>query len=149
MVIKFEELPLYVAAWKVYSQTENHGSDDWPIKKRDVLCQRVLHQLVEDGAYKEFGIPWGPDRIIDAWMNIRKSPEGKTAILCEVAVCYGQNCFYQYRGLGRCSGEIELDRILPGSRDGKYTVSNCVISCSFHNRSRGNLSIENFINRIA
>ena len=46
-------------------------------------------------------------------------------------------CFYRGKVSTACSDEVDLDRVKPGKRGGKYTVENTVLSCSRHNRQRG------------
>ncbi len=140
----FDELPLFVAVWKVYMQTDQRGSDEWTGRKSRAMYKAVLQQIVDDDSFTEGGIPWGIDRVIDVWLQIRKGGE-KIKTLCETAESYGLECWYRYRVSTPCSGDVDLDRLRPGSRGGVYCLSNCVIACSFHNRSRGDKPIEDFI----
>src|SRR5262249_12562791 len=100
-------------------------------------------QIVEDEAWTEQGIPYTPDRVVEVWRDIRKNQQIK--LKCQVSIVHGCQCFYANRGLGECSDEVDLDRLIPESRGGKYTVENCVIACSFHNRASGDRNIEEFL----
>ena len=44
-----------------------------------------------------------------------------------------------------CSEELHLDRIIPGSKGGRYVVENCMLTCTKHNISRGDKSIEDYL----
>ena len=46
-------------------------------------------------------------------------------------------CFYSKKVATECSREVDLDRVKPGKRGGKYSIENTVLSCSKHNRQRG------------
>ena len=84
------------------------------------------------------------EMLIDAWIRFRDCPS-RYSLLVEVARTHGRSCFYANRGLGPCSEELDLDRLLPESRGGRYTLKNCVIACSRHNRMRGDMNVEEFL----
>ena len=44
-----------------------------------------------------------------------------------------------------CDQDVDLDRLLPGSQGGLYSMANCVLSCSRHNRQRQDKPIERFL----
>ncbi len=141
----FDELPLFEAIYDLRREMETDGeapgSDSWTSDegKRVELTRRLLAKLIANV----------DQRFIDAWIRFRKGSDvdgkKKTELTIEVARAHGTRCFYANRGLGECSTDIDLDRIVPGSRGGKYTVENCVISCGRHNRSRGDASIEDLL----
>lgn len=143
--LNFEELPLVAAVQNVFLETQNAGSDNWiaTAKGRLYITKRVSAELIqhEDQA------------IINAWMRYRKqnkladSDKRKLDIITELFVGGQTQCFYKGRVAGSCSDEVDLDRIKPGSRGGQYTMSNCVIACSFHNRSRGDKDFMEFLNQ--
>jgi hypothetical protein len=139
----FDDFPLYLAVFKVYATAERPGSDDWIGRHATRAYKLVLGQLVDDEAWTECGLPYSLDRVVDVWRQLRKQP--KLRRTCEVAMVFGRSCFYANRGLGNCSPDVDLDRILPGSRDGQYEFRNCIIACSRHNRSRGDMSIEQYL----
>ena len=140
----FDDLPLYDAVYAVRKAMEaageNPGSDDWTAdeQKRRELTGRIVAALTTDTE----------QRMIDAFIGFRKSPnvDGKKKIelIMDVRRAHGDQCFYRGRGRGECSEEVDLDRIVPGSRGGRYTVENCMLVCSRHNRMRGDQAIEEF-----
>ncbi len=139
----FHDLPLFIATHQVYERVSRPGSDEWISTRSKATCKLVLQQIVDDEAWTIEGIPWGPERVLQAWRQIRK--QKKLRLLCRVARTHGARCFYEHRGIGPCSPDIDLDRIIPANRGGAYTLKNCVICCSLHNRSRGDLPIEEFL----
>jgi hypothetical protein len=136
--MRFSELILYEAMYKVRQTLQNPGSDDWINRAREELCRKIQGQM-------PIGAPFTAEQMIDAWVKYRKSPEGKTELTVKVALAHGEHCFMFGRGKGECSEEIDLDRIVPGVRGGQYTLENCIIMCSFHNRQRGDRSLEDYL----
>lgn len=142
--MRFDELDLFDAIYEVRKEMiekgESPGAECWNTDEfsRRELCQRILKQLSMRGSVDQ--------RLIDAWIAYRKRPKAegtdvnKCDLTIEVARARGSKCFYA--PLGGCSGEIDLDRINPGE---PYSIANCVISCSFHNRKRGDMAIGAFI----
>lgn len=141
----FADLPLYKAVYRVFMAVEKPGSDEWISQNAKTAYKLVLLQIVDDEAWTEQGIPYSQDRVIEVWRTLRKNLT--TRLKCQVASMHGSRCFYANRGLGACSEEVDLDRIVPEDRGGKYTVENCVVVCSFHNRSRGKQSVEEYVMR--
>lgn len=144
--MRFEELPLYIAVYEercnMMANGENPGAEDWTTKEesRRNLTARVTARLFTNV----------DQAIVDAWIAARKcqtvaGDKKKIDLLVEVALQHGPKCFYANRGKGACSDDVHLDRIIPGSRGGEYTLANCVLSCGLHNTSRGNKSIEEFL----
>jgi hypothetical protein len=141
----FDDLPLFEAIYDLRREMEmtdqSPGSDLWTTDedKRLELTQRLFRKLVANVDQK----------LIDAWMRFRKGSDvdgrKKLELTIEVARAHGRQCFYADRGLGECSSDIDLDRIVPGSRGGKYMVENCVIACGRHNRARGDKNIEELL----
>ena len=142
----FADLPLYTATYKVYCSVDRPGSEVW-MDQWERAYALVLEQLVKDRAWTDCGIPWNPEQVREAWRSLRKTANDKLKTTCEVAILRGPQCFYWNRGVGDCSEEVNLDRIRPASRGGQYLQENCVIACSYHNQSRGDLSIEEFLGR--
>lgn len=141
----FEEMPLYLAVHQVRLGVSRPSSDEWTSTMTRDAFKLVLNRIIDNGWPHDESIPWSQDDVREVWMKIRKSSDEKLQLKCEVAATHGERCFYANRGLGDCSDEVELDRILPGSRGGRYTLENCIIACSFHNQSRSDTSIETFI----
>ena len=136
--MRFDELPLYEAIYHVRREIANPGSDDWPHKRREELCRMIQQHL-------PIGAPFSMDQMVDAWLRFRKSPASKTELTVQVAMAHGRTCFMRGRGKGECSDAIDLDRIVPGSRAGQYTVENCMVMCSYHNRQRNDRSLEEYM----
>ena len=139
----FNELPLYQAVHRVYTSVEKPGSDDWISASAKTAYRLVLMQIVESGSWTEQGIPYSMERVVEVWRDLRKNPNNR--LKCEVSLAHGPRCFYADRGLGPCSDELDLDRIIPETRGGRYTLENCMIVCSTHNRARGDRTIEHFL----
>jgi hypothetical protein len=144
--VLFSELPLYQAISRVRKSIlddgDKPGAEEWFIDddKRKEFCRRVITEMIDVDA-----------AIIKAAMQFRKGTcvDGfkKIELMLLVAELHGGVCFYASRGLGPCSDDVQLDRIIPGSRGGKYSVSNCVLACGAHNSLRGDLSIEEFFSK--
>jgi len=150
--MKFEDLDLMCAIYderiEMEENGEQPGAEHW-IKTEEGqlnLCRRINNRLMRS-----------PDlRIIDAWLKFRKcgrknidgpdASQKRLELIVEVARLRGRVCFYACCNKGECSDELDLDRIKTGSRGGEYTVQNCIISCSRHNRMRGDTPFEEFIN---
>ncbi len=141
----FSELPLYRAVFEVQKRVEQPGSDEWIRARAKQAYKLVLQQIVDDENWTEQGIQWSMNQVLDVWMHLRKVP--KARMICEVAAMHGERCFYFGRNIGECSADLDLDRIIPGSKEGEYQIQNCLIVCSRHNRSRGDLGIAEFLIR--
>jgi|GEM_PF-1763506 hypothetical protein len=143
--MKFQELDMLCAVYDVRTNmecaNEQPGAEEWTTDetKRKELTRRILQAL---GCTVQ-------QILIDVWIAFRKSSnvngKKKLALLVEVARLHGRKCFYANRGLGECSDEIDLERLIPETRGGQYTVENCVLSCSRHNRMRGDKSLEDML----
>jgi hypothetical protein len=144
-VITFNDLPLYMATYHVYQTVEKPGSDDWISSNAKSAYKLVLWQMVDDEAWSDAGLAVSMEQVVRAWRHLRKVK--KLRLLCRVASLHGSRCFYADRGVGPCSDGIDLDRILPGSRGGHYTLQNCIVACSAHNRSRGDSFLEDYLAR--
>lgn len=140
----FSEIPLYQAIHRVrksiVSDGEKPGAEEWFIDddKRKEFCRRVISEMIDVDA-----------AIIKAAVQFRKGPSvdgyKKVELTLDVAALHGGVCFYANRGLGECSSDVHLDRIVPGSRGGKYSLANCVLACGAHNTARGDMTIEDFL----
>lgn len=140
----FADLALYDAVYSVYSETDSPRSDLW---LREPMCE-VIYRAVNARMPRDTLATM--DRILSAWAAFGKSvavSEGlkKSELIVMVGRAHGRRCFYCGRGRGPCSDEVALDRIIPGSRGGQYTLENCVIACAFHNSQRGDSAIEEYL----
>lgn len=146
--MKWLELPLYRAIHQVRAEMlqdkEQPNSERWfvDMESRLEFAQRVMLKMDLNTA-----------SIVEAHLRFRKGSgvgengEKKLELICQVSELHGDKCFYANRGLGPCSDDVHLDRIVPGSRGGGYSIANCVLACGFHNTSRGDSSIEEFLSR--
>lgn len=140
--MKFSDLQMLIAIHELKIEMpengEKAGSDIWTTNEgfRKELTIRVLTRMCDNVN----------QRVIDIWMKYRKESLG---LLAQVAKVHGSKCAYTNRGMGDCSDDVDLDRIVPGSRGGQYTVENCQIACSRHNRERGDAAIEEYLSRNA
>jgi len=153
--MRFDELQLYCAVYRVREtikslsrdgHTESVNSSYW--ERGDGAIE--LTRMVSEELVTEVN-----ELFVDAFVKFRKSgnvdDEGNKKLDIIATLASGiksPRCFYDKRGLGPCSDDVDLDRILPGSQGGKYTVANCVLSCSRHNRQRGDLSFSDFLNSV-
>ena len=141
----FDDLPLFDAIYslrnEMESSGENPGSDRWTTEedRRCELTKRIMGKLMTDI----------DQRLINAWQQFRKSPtvngKKKMELIVEVFRLHGGTCFYRNRGLGECSPDIDLERLIPETRGGLYTPENCVLACCRHNRMRGDKDLESFL----
>jgi hypothetical protein len=142
-VMTFADLALYQAVYSVFGKVDSPGSEDWTRRRASEIYKLVLHEIVDREAWTDQGIPYSLDRVIDVWLDLRKNT--KNRLKCQVSLIHGNYCFYANRALGACSEEVELDRIVPASRGGQYTLENCLIACGLHNGTRGDRSIEDYL----
>ena len=143
----FDDLPLFDAIYSLRNEMEvageNPGSDTWTTEedRRGELTRRLMSKLMTDI----------DQRLINAWIQFRKSSsvngKKKIELIVEVFRLHGGTCFYRNRGLGECSPDIDLERLIPDTRGGQYTLENCVLSCGKHNRMRGDKDLEKFLQR--
>jgi 5-methylcytosine-specific restriction endonuclease McrA len=139
----FAELHLYQAVYRVFGSVDSPGSEDWTRRRASEIYKLVLHEIVDSEGWTDQGIPYSREQVIDVWLDLRKNT--KNRLKCQVSLIHGSHCFYASRGLGACSAEVELDRIVPASRGGEYTLENCLIACAQHNGTRGDRSIEDYL----
>lgn len=145
----FEELPLFIAIRKTYGDVENPRSSKYAINEAARL--HIYHRIFLNYPDYSRGFPWSPEQVLTMFDRYGKSPCAKGAdtkkdeLTCDVALTHGRTCFYANRGLGVCDEDVELDRIVPESRGGSYTVENCLIACRTHNNARRDTNIEDYI----
>ena len=98
------------------------------------------------GFYRRAWIKWFEGFGVNCTNNFNRTTRhiSKLQLIVEVAKRRGTQCFYA--PLGGCSADVEIDRIRPGSKGGKYTIANCVLACRAHNNARRDRSIEEFLN---
>jgi hypothetical protein len=139
----FDDLLLYRAVYNVRSIIPKPSAEKWTGTHRRFMYAIVLDQLVKDPFWPEDALPWSLEKTVEAWLHVRKVK--KMRLTCRVANIHGARCFWAHRVPGKCSDELDLDRLVTGYHGGRYSLENCIISCSFHNRSRGNLTVEEYL----
>lgn len=144
--MKFSELDLYQSVAEVYADLQAEGkrvrSDEWLLDGATELTQRIVLAMTKSSE----------PELLRTFLTYAKAPRNgadvpKLHLTIEVARQRGHKCFYAM--LGNCSEDVHLDRILPGSRGGQYTLANCVLSCGRHNTMRGDQPISEFLNPVA
>jgi len=81
---------------------------------------------------------------IERWsIALRKSSDAKVKV--DVALAFGPRCFWNGRGRGPCSPEVEVGHLWQRCKGGPLTVENCHIECRAHNNQRREMSIEDYI----
>jgi 5-methylcytosine-specific restriction endonuclease McrA len=144
--LSFDEFPYVLSLYRVYMREESPGADMHTGRNLIETYASVVDQIIKDGLATN-GIPYTPDWVANIWLSMRKSgPEGYR-LKCEVALNSGGicRCYYAGRDVGECSQDVSLDRIIPQTRGGLYTVANCQIACGRHNSSRGDQLIEDYL----
>ncbi|MEE9311754.1 MAG: HNH endonuclease signature motif containing protein [Planctomycetota bacterium] len=145
MTITFDDLPLQLAIRELFSDPSFVRSEALLITDagREWILQKIIANLS-----REFVGHYRFERILLSVNQFRKLDKGalsKRLIVLEHADKQkSHNCFYEGKLNSACSTEIDLDRIKPGKRGGEYTAENTVLSCSYHNRSRGCKEVEAF-----
>ncbi|RTL03711.1 HNH endonuclease [Candidatus Dependentiae bacterium] len=134
----FDEIPLYVAIDRVRRTIASPGAELVSDEQRRQICQLIRAELPFDRHFDA-------DQMLAAWTTFRKSPNGKVGLTVEVGKLHGWKCFMHGRGKGDCSPDVQLDRIVPGSRGGEYNVENCMIMCGKHNNIRKDSSLEAYL----
>ncbi len=145
--LTFEEFPFVLSLYRVYMREQRPGADiHWVGANLMATYAKVVNQMIEDRLCVN-GVPYSADWVANVWMSMRKSGPDGIRLKCEVAMSNGGVfcCFYAPRNVGPCSQDVSLDRLVPGSRGGEYTVANSVIACAKHNSSRSNQPIEEYL----
>jgi len=145
LTVTFDDLPLQLAIRKIFDDPNFVRSEALLITDagREWVLQKTIANLPRDlvGHYRF-------ERILLSVNQFRKL--GKEALFKRLIILdhaekqKKHSCFYEGKLDSSCSVEIDLDRIKPGKRGGKYTMENTVLSCSHHNRSRGCKEVESF-----
>ncbi len=141
--MKFAELPLYMAVFRAQRNVRKAASDLWVTRHRRRMLAEVVCAFLDLNPEMPDGFPYPIDDVVSAWLMVRKNRT--TALKCETAIRHGTRCFYADRGLGACCEEVDVDHLIPRSRGGQDDPRLCVIACSFHNRSRGDRSVEEYL----
>ena len=142
MTLTFEELPLQEAVRKVFEYPDFVRSEALLITDagREWVLQNVIVNLPSElvGHYRFEHILLS----VNHFRKLGKEALHKRLIVLEHARNMKEPCcFYRGKVGSDCSNEVDLDRVKPGKRGGKYSIDNTVLSCARHNRSRGCLEV--------
>jgi len=146
------DLPLNFAVYQLRKEIKDAGqqpgSDQWLYyeQNREYLRQRVveidpnLKSVTTEAVCHVF--------ISQRKSGRKKSDEGTRDQLLRLIKERGScECYWRHNFPGECSNDLHLDRLLPGKRGGTYEDKNVVISCGYHNISRGKKPIEEQVMR--
>lgn len=143
----FDEIPLYETIHDVYRETDKPRAERWVHEDKEELCRRIQSALPLSTPFTDYR-QW-----LRAWIQYGKSTHKENgdklaALIVEIARTHGRRCFWANRGKGPCANEVTIDRLVPGSRGGKYVIENCVLACSIHNTQRSDRTVEEFLREI-
>lgn len=135
--MKFDELKLMVAI-----HNAGAGWGDLPTsEKRFDFSRRVAEEYATITGDVFF--PFTIDDVVSVMLRLRKRTSNRKK--AEVALRHGWSCFWSGRGKGPCTDEAEVGHLVPNSQGGELSTDNCVIECLGHNRQRGAMTIEQYI----
>lgn len=145
LILTFDDLPLQEAIKKLFEDPEFVRSESLLITDsgREWILQKVISSLPQNliGHFRF-------EHILLSVNQFRKmskdSVQKRLIVLDHARNMKKPKCFYQGKVSTPCSIEIDLDRVKPGKRGGKYSTSNTVLSCSKHNRQRGCKEVEEY-----
>lgn len=145
LILAFDDLPLQEAIRKLFEEPEFVRSEALLITDggREWILQKVISNLPKPliGHFRFEHILLS----VNQFRKLNKHHIQKRLIILEHARnMRNPRCFYEGKVSTPCSNEIDLDRVKPGKRGGKYTVDNTVLSCSKHNRQRGCKEVEEY-----
>lgn len=146
--MKIEDVDLYIAVYQVRSTLDKPSAERWTSKNRDRLeiFSQVHRRYPELNNHPDVIAGAEPiDIVMDAFLALRKSDKDKLSMMIQRILKSGKECFWHDRLGTTCSGELTLDRLVPGDRGGSYSLSNVVVACQFHNSSRRNLNVEDLL----
>jgi len=145
LTLTFNDLPLQIAIRKLFDEPGFVRSEITLItdEGREWILQKIIATLPvgKIGHYRFEHILLS----VNQYRKLGKESLQKRKIILDHAEKQNEHgCFYDGKLKTGCSSEIDLDRIKPGARGGKYSLENTVLSCSRHNRSRGSKEVELF-----
>lgn len=81
---------------------------------------------------------------IERWsIALRKSNDTKVKV--DIALAHGLSCYFENRGKGPCSNQVEAGHIVQRCNGGPLSVENGQIECWAHNNQRREMSIEDYL----
>lgn len=135
--MKFTELNLLIAI----RRTPDLGSDKPTDAKRLEYARAVHANFV--AITGDIQCPFNVDDVIIHSINMRKQPDTRTK--ADIAELHGSKCFWESRGKGPCSDDVEAGHLVPACLGGEMTVENGIIECRAHNNQRRELTIEEYL----
>lgn len=138
VVVTFLELRLACAIY----EAGMGGRDPQSRRDRTSATQDVFaaYLALHDDSY----FPFTVDQVCHMMSTYRKNKATQTKV--EIAIAHGMmSCFWESRGKGPCSDDVEAGHLVPASQGGELTVGNCIIECRAHNNQRRAMQIEDYI----
>jgi hypothetical protein len=118
------------------------GGGDRPTVDQRLNAARAV-MLAHLNTFDESFFPYTIDDIERWALTLRKNKDTQAKV--KIAIAHGYRCFWEERGKGPCSEEIEAGHIVPRCRGGELTIENCWIECRAHNNQRRDRSIEDYM----
>lgn len=134
--MRFEELRLLVAINSLQPKGDPISDDARVIRAIDVRDEYTR-------LFGDVFFPWSTSSVMEVCVNWRKQPA--TRIKAEIAAAHGYRCFWNHRGKGECSDEVEGGHVVPACTGMALTVENGMIECRAHNNQRRERSIEEYL----
>ena len=139
--MKPSDLAIYVAIGDIYDDLETPRGRRWmlSVAGRRELARRVL-AVIEPGDEMVSKI----GQCFDNYGKRRKELQQ----LIDVAKRDGPRCCWRcHRPEIKCSEDLTVEHIIPRSRGGSDDLRNLWISCKTHNSRRGDMSVEDFVDK--
>lgn len=148
LILTFDDLPLQSAILDLFADPDFVKSEALLITDagREWVLQKVISNLPKAliGKFRFEHILLS----VNQFRKLNQDHMQKRLIIIEHARNMRvPSCFYAGKLATKCSSEVDLDRVRPGKRGGKYSIENTVLSCSYHNRSRGCTEVVDYWNQ--
>lgn len=145
------DVDLHIAVYKVRQALEaadlKPSAERWTSIEKDrwdIFLQVVglYPNLSEHPDYRSGRNPM--DMVMETFMNQRKQPTTHKLII-ERIIKDGKRCFWEDRVESPCGGDLTVERLIPGNRNGEYYIGNIVVACASHNSERGKQELESYL----
>ncbi len=144
------DVDLHIAVYKVKLALEaadlSPGADRWTSVEKDRwnIFLQVIALYPDLSCHPDVQNGRSPmDMVMAAFIHQRKAPVNK--LICERIIKDGKRCFWDDRVESPCNGDLTVERLVPGDRNGAYHIGNIVVACARHNSERGKLDVESFL----
>ena len=142
------DLPLQIAIRDLFDKPEFPKSESILITDigREFVLQQIISRLPRPllGSYRFEHILLSVNQFRKLNQDAR---DKRLIVIAHAEKANVHECFYKGKVSTPCTDEVDLDRVKPGHRGGRYTVDNTVLSCSRHNRERGCKEAEAYWNQ--